>query len=303
MGVFNFIETFFFISLGITFVLILLLVYHFKQRLNTIEQKSDTMFEIINNIVQEITSIKKFCMQPPIQRPAYFPPQSTHLASIPEFVPSQKILKPDDNYSIQSSDTESESDEESTDGSDDGSDDGTIDSIDGLVRNSNDPRYSNKIVVSDDEITSEYNTIKVIQIESQQLHPDNTANNQIVDVVKLDEPDNLNVIQEDVLLEHVLLEHVFELTEVVEPSEFVEPCEFVEPIQPQDNVIQSDDTDEHDTLDTHHVVSLAKDRAMEIYSKMSTVELKAMVIQKGLNTDPSNIKRARLLKLLEKSIE
>ena len=58
MGLFNFIETFFFISLGITFVLILLLVYHFKQRLSTLEQKCDTMFEIINNVVQEITIVR-----------------------------------------------------------------------------------------------------------------------------------------------------------------------------------------------------------------------------------------------------
>ena len=58
MSVFNFMETFFFISLGITFILILLLVYHFKQRLSTLEQKSDTMFDIINNIVKEMMVIK-----------------------------------------------------------------------------------------------------------------------------------------------------------------------------------------------------------------------------------------------------
>jgi len=58
MGFFNFIETFFFISLGITFVLILLLVYHFKQRMNNLEQKCDTMFEIINNIVKELTILR-----------------------------------------------------------------------------------------------------------------------------------------------------------------------------------------------------------------------------------------------------
>jgi len=58
MSVFDFMETFFFISLGITFILILLLVYHFKDRLNNLEQKCDTMFEIINNMVREMTSIK-----------------------------------------------------------------------------------------------------------------------------------------------------------------------------------------------------------------------------------------------------
>ena len=59
MGFFNFIETFFFISLGITFILMILLIYHFKHRLFSLEKKSDTMFEIINNVVKELTNIKK----------------------------------------------------------------------------------------------------------------------------------------------------------------------------------------------------------------------------------------------------
>jgi len=59
MGFFNFIETFFFVSLGITFILILLLVYHFKHRLACIEQKSDTMFEIVNTMVKELTALKR----------------------------------------------------------------------------------------------------------------------------------------------------------------------------------------------------------------------------------------------------
>ena len=58
MGFFNIIETFFFLSLGITFVLILLLVYHFKQRLSSLENKCDTVFEIISNIVKELNNIK-----------------------------------------------------------------------------------------------------------------------------------------------------------------------------------------------------------------------------------------------------
>lgn len=52
-------ETSFFFTLGISFLLILLLVYHFKQRLVLTEQKQDTMFEIMNNLVQEITQVKR----------------------------------------------------------------------------------------------------------------------------------------------------------------------------------------------------------------------------------------------------
>lgn len=55
---FSFMETSFVISLGITFVLLLLLIYHFKQRLTITENKQDTMFEIINNLAQELSNIK-----------------------------------------------------------------------------------------------------------------------------------------------------------------------------------------------------------------------------------------------------
>ena len=71
MGLFSFIETFFFISLAITFVLILLLVYHFKQRIITVEQKCDTMFDIINTMVQEIQYLR--ASQQRVAVPQFFP--------------------------------------------------------------------------------------------------------------------------------------------------------------------------------------------------------------------------------------
>jgi hypothetical protein len=52
-------ETSFFFTLGITFLLILLLVYHFKQRISNAESKQDTMFEIINNLVQEVSKTQQ----------------------------------------------------------------------------------------------------------------------------------------------------------------------------------------------------------------------------------------------------
>ena len=58
MGFFNILETVFFISLAITFVLIMMLVYHFKGRISVLEQKCDTMFEIMNNVVKEMRTIK-----------------------------------------------------------------------------------------------------------------------------------------------------------------------------------------------------------------------------------------------------
>lgn len=54
MGVFSIIETFIFFSLAISFVLILLLIYHFKGRMAKLEQKTDTMVGIINDIAKEL---------------------------------------------------------------------------------------------------------------------------------------------------------------------------------------------------------------------------------------------------------
>jgi len=53
------------LSLGITFVLIVLLVYHFKQRLATMEKKCDTMFDIVQNLVKEMSIVKGTCMMCP----------------------------------------------------------------------------------------------------------------------------------------------------------------------------------------------------------------------------------------------
>jgi hypothetical protein len=117
MGFFNFIETFFFISLGITFVLILLLVYHFKQRMNALEQKCDTMFEIINNIVKELTVLRNTQVAPPMFYGA-FPSNMNEIYKQMENT-GEKVLVSDDDTSGSDYDTNNEEDEES-DGEEDG---------------------------------------------------------------------------------------------------------------------------------------------------------------------------------------
>jgi len=51
-------ETLFLFSLGITFLLILLLIYHFKNRLAGMEQKHEVLLDIMNSLVQETHMIK-----------------------------------------------------------------------------------------------------------------------------------------------------------------------------------------------------------------------------------------------------
>jgi hypothetical protein len=59
MEFFSFLETLFFISLAVTFVLIIMLVYHFKGRLVLLEQKTNTMFEILSSMIKEMKDIRE----------------------------------------------------------------------------------------------------------------------------------------------------------------------------------------------------------------------------------------------------
>ena len=51
-------EMIFMLSLGVTFILIIVMVYYFKKKVNSIETKCDTMYEIINDIVSELEHVK-----------------------------------------------------------------------------------------------------------------------------------------------------------------------------------------------------------------------------------------------------
>ena len=51
-------ESMFFILFGITFLFILLLIYHFKNKINALEKNVDTMFEILNNVVTDLSYVK-----------------------------------------------------------------------------------------------------------------------------------------------------------------------------------------------------------------------------------------------------
>jgi len=58
MVTFGFIENFFFISLALVFVLVLLLVYHFKNRITVAEKKSDSMYGLLTAVVEEIKTLR-----------------------------------------------------------------------------------------------------------------------------------------------------------------------------------------------------------------------------------------------------
>jgi cobalamin biosynthesis protein CobT len=199
MGLFNFIETFFFISLGITFVLILLLVYHFKQRISSLEHKCDTMFEIINNVVQEVTIVRgatNRIMQGlsglPIT-PIMMQHNSTQMMSSVENNNEKDEHEDDDEDQDEDDDEDEDEDQDEDDDEDqedDEEDEDDENQDDDRVEDNNLEKYDKKNTDIEPEITQE-NKDDVIIIDSEDvvyLDPDaeivedvNTINLETID--------------------------------------------------------------------------------------------------------------------------
>ena len=121
MSAFNFIESFFLLSLGITFVLIVLLVYHFKQKLSTMEQKCDTMFDIVQNLVQEFKTVKQQCCSMPMSMQASCP-MSMSMSMPREFIVKNKDKDEDEDEDEDEDDDDEDDDDEDEDEDEDDDD-------------------------------------------------------------------------------------------------------------------------------------------------------------------------------------
>ena len=137
MSVFGFIENFFFISLALVFVLVLLLVYHFKNRITIAEKKSESMYGLLTAVVKEIKSLRGMfgmvheqsatppssfevksktepeCIVPPSADSEPLPDLKKEVIVLDFSASEDKIVVSDDELSDESdTDSESESDEE-----------------------------------------------------------------------------------------------------------------------------------------------------------------------------------------------
>ena len=231
MSVFNLLETFFFISLGITFVLISLLVYHFRQRIMVLEQKNDTMFEIINNVVTEISNLRNITMNPFQQEPPY-----------QEYAEKIKIIEDEHFRQVHREEDEDEEEEEEEDedeeeDEEEEEEDDYDDGIEVKVINVNVDSTTAKI-----EEIADLDIEEIVQSEDDEPKP-------IEDTILEDEPIVVHKIDETIPLEYT------------------------------------------PTLNN----------SKEIYRNMTTQNLKALVITKGLSTNPSKLKKHELIQLLENS--
>lgn len=277
MGFFNFLETFFFISLAITFALILLLVYHFKQRLTNLEEKGDTMFEIINNIVKEISSLKQAFVQrnnmfpamvPMSQMPTMFntsvPSPSVVVNTRPiDYAPMHQDEEEDDEDAPEEEEDEDE-DEDGEEEEDDEEEDEDEDDED-----DDDAVENNDAGISDVNVVPEEHNIKIVKMEINDAE--------------------------------------FNPVEEYEP-EIEEEEEVVEEQEPEDGLEQEPEPDEHDfdqepESEEHNLNQESEEPPAidkESYRKMNLQQLKSMVISKGLSKDANKLKKNELIALLEK---
>jgi len=256
MGFFNFIETFFFLSLGITFVLILLLVYHFKQRVTTLEQKCDTMFDILNTVVKELNVVRNTQLM--LQQFS--------------FTPFQPGLSPHVDLSKIPVSENDESSEDSSDLGEESSDDQEYD-------NSMEEESENEESVEEEmpPLVESEDSIKIINVD-------------IGDGVELDE---------------CILDAVSDTEIENSVEEILEPPRDL-PVENGIRVekIQTPESNEEvvSTLENTET-NASKEIPKDLYRRMPLQNLKALVISKGLSSDPSRLKKIDLVRMLEEAEE
>jgi hypothetical protein len=177
------IETFFFISLAVTFLLLVALVYHFHQKFVTLDQRVNNIIEIINSVVKEMQNIKQqktnCCLPVPapsvptnpynsanecINIPAdSFIQTNVSLGNFSE-IPTDNIHISEDEYD-EDDDSDDDEDSDMEDSDDDDDDDQDVKDED-----------TEKIVVSDDEDNVVLENIVEISDETQVKDLDDSIN-------------------------------------------------------------------------------------------------------------------------------
>lgn len=229
MTLMNIMDSVFYLGLVITFLLILLVVYHFKNRVTTMEQRCDTMFEIMNNIVQELNILRR---QQKMTMGGVEQANITTTVSEP-YSPGQQssFNYPEEEESGSEYETDDEEEEENSELSD---------------NDLEEDEEEEKVVELTNDIVED-DSLKQIQVAESSPFPEGTSSS----LMEIDDNSSIKIEKVETNLEDELLE---------------------------------EDND--------------ADSKMDAYKSMTNSALKALVIEKGLSTNPSKLKKSELLDLL-----
>jgi hypothetical protein len=253
-----------------------LLVYHFKQRLASLEEKGDTMFEIINNIVKEISSLKQAFVQRNTMFPAMVP--MTHLSTaFTHPNPSMAVNMNTNEYSQlqnvnnHANDDEDEDDEEDEEDDDEDDEDDAVENIDA------------------GNVVPEEHNIKIVKMEINEAEFDSVEEYE----PEIDEQEPEPEIEEEADEDQDQEPEI----EADEDQELEPEIEEEEADELEDDQDQEPELEEHD-FDQEPEEPPAIDK--ESYRKMNLQQLKSMVVSKGLSKDANKLKKNELIALLEK---
>ena len=245
-------ESFFFITLGISCVLLLMLIYHFKQRLSKVEQNNETMFEILNNIVQELTEMKRSSFHGTPSMPTSSREQKINV-SLDDDIPELDTINDEEISQIPNA---SFNDDDSLD--DNSEDDSSIDE--------SDDDESDESQEEEEEVDTSEKEVKTVSVEIDNSLDEINENEEIINNVE-EESDDDNLEEVDLNTEEVDNLKVSKLEEV--------------------NNLEENESNDSDSTNK------------DVYKKMTVPALKALVIQKGLTTETSKLKKNDLIDLLE----
>lgn len=264
MVTFGFIENFFFISLALVFVLVLLLVYHFKNRITVAEKKSESMYGLLTAVVKEIKTLRGMFGLGGSVAPVdvQFEARSKLTPEVPNAVMAPTEVKEVINFEFSATD--------------------------------------NKIVVSDE---SESESDSESDSESEQEHEsDSDSDSEEEDIISVDviphEHHTIHSLEEDGI--EVVDIQSQSLSEYPVTQQTIDEVDFENMTMTPDDVKQEESL-ETDPLTSQQSEQKKETYTIENLRKMNINQLKNIAFQNGISSDISKLKKPELIALIQSS--
>jgi hypothetical protein len=317
MGFFSIIETFFFISLGITIILVALLVYHFKERLSSVEKNYESLFDIVAGVVKQLSNIQRHVnpSQQSISQLSEIYNSWTgqeHLGNITvsSEYPNQMFgtmrdsdlhtYLPTKSEPIKNNDIIELDNESGEDDASDEDDDSNEDDASGEDDESGEDDDSNEDDASDedDDINIEYDDFPKVIVSDDELADVPKSSDDSVKIISLNVGENETTIDE-MDITPMNLDDSQDIDDVYESPVQDIQIDYLVSAELEDTSIVVKKVDDIQNDQSENTFIIERSSVKDLYKKMSLSNLKATVISKGLCSDPSKMKKNELLKLLE----
>lgn len=299
MASFDFLENFFFISLAITFGLIMLLVYHFKSRIVAVEHRVDFMNECI---VKTCQAIRELSIKPNPAHLGNIPPTPQPIQVIDLSTPPTpaKVItsNPVDHimYQLREEDNESE-DTFSNDEDEDTEDENEVVTVDETQMDSvsehDHSDSESEVDETDDDVMDEVEVFHVLpspKLDLAEPYSHNVMDDITTETMAPANEDTTAEVEIEIEPEPLVLENpelpekVEDLGEVVETETEIEIETTTQPSIAHDDTISD--------------ISTFDKNAKEVYRKMSIAQLRTIAVSSGITVDTTKMKKPDLIKLL-----